>query len=185
MDISEKISDLRYILKSNIAVSKGRLLNSLKTSVEDFRQPWKIQHLSTDIIFITVAVVICGAKDWEDIEDFGDCKEAFFNKYLALPNGIPSHDTFNRFFSSIKPKVLEQQFGIWVKSLCSERSEIISIDGKTICVAMNEGRSIFHMVSAFPSSPYLSTKLFITLLIMLLVTSQRASSYHFYQQICS
>ncbi|MFI3317039.1 MAG: transposase family protein [Rikenellaceae bacterium] len=67
-------------------------------SVEDFRQPWKVRHLSTDIIFITVAAVICGAKDWEDVEDFGDCKEEFLNKYLALPNGIPSHDTFNRFF---------------------------------------------------------------------------------------
>ncbi|MFR9526963.1 MAG: ISAs1 family transposase [Rikenellaceae bacterium] len=118
-------------------------------SVEDFRQPWKVRHLSTDIIFITVAAVICGAKDWEDVEDFGDCKEEFFNNYLALPNGIPSHDTFNRFFSSIKPEVLEKQFGIWVKTLCSERSEIISIDGKTICGAKNEGRSIFHMVSAF------------------------------------
>ncbi len=118
-------------------------------SVEDLRQPWKVRHLSTDIIFITVAAVICGAKDWEDVEDFGDCKEDFFNKYLALPNGIPSHDTFNRFFSNINPEVLEKQFGIWVKTLCSERSEIISIDGKTICGAKNEGRSIFHMVSAF------------------------------------
>lgn len=124
------------------------ILNFAK-SVEDFRQPWKIRHLSTDIIFITVAAVICGAEDWEDIEDFGDCKLDFFNQYLELPNGIPSHDTFNRFFSSIKPEVLEQQFRIWVKALCSERTELVSIDGKTICGAKNGSRSLFHMVSAF------------------------------------
>ena len=54
------------------------ILNFAK-SVENFRQPWKIRHLSTDIIFTTVAAVICGAKDWEDIEDFVDCKLYFFN----------------------------------------------------------------------------------------------------------
>jgi predicted transposase YbfD/YdcC len=109
----------------------------------------KVRHLSTDIIFITVAAVICGAEDWEDIEYFGHCKEAFFRKYLLLPNGIPSHDTFNRFFSLLNPQVMETQFRIWVKTLCSERTELVSIDGKTICGAKNQGKSLFHMVSAF------------------------------------
>lgn len=118
-------------------------------SVEDFRQNWKIKHLSTDIIFITVAAVICGAEDWEDVEDFGECKFDFFSKYLELPNGIPSHDTFNRFFSTINPDVLEQQFRLWVKTLCSERTEIVNIDGKTLCGAKNGSKSPFHMVSAF------------------------------------
>ena len=118
-------------------------------SLPDFRQSHKIEHLSTDIIFITVAAVICGAEDWEDIEYFGHCKEAFFRKYLLLPNGIPSHDTFNRFFSNISPEVMEKQFRIWVKTLCSERTELISIDGKTICGAKNGSKSLFHMVSAF------------------------------------
>ena len=118
-------------------------------SIEDFRRPWKIRHLSTDIIFITVAAVICGAEDWEDVQDFGDCKEKFFRKYLELLNGIPSHDTFNRFFSSISPEILEAQFRVWVKALCSERTELVSIDGKTLCGAKNEGKSMFHMISEF------------------------------------
>jgi len=67
-------------------------------SLADHRQEVKVRHLSTDIIFITVAAVICGAEDWEDIGYLGRCKEKFFGKYLELPNGIPSHDTFNRFF---------------------------------------------------------------------------------------
>ena len=33
----------------------------------DHRQEVKVRHLSTDIIFITVAAVICGAEDWKDI----------------------------------------------------------------------------------------------------------------------
>lgn len=118
-------------------------------SLPDHRQEVKIRHLSTDIIFITVAAVICGAEDWEDIEYFGRCKRKFFARYLELPNGIPSHDTFNRFFSQIDPTMMESQFRIWVKTICSENSELISIDGKTICGAKKNGKSLFHMVSAF------------------------------------
>lgn len=118
-------------------------------SIPDHRQQAKIRHLSTDIIFITVAAVICGAQDWEDIEYFGRCKEAFFRKYLKLPNGIPSHDTFNRFFSNIDPHVMESQFRIWVKAICSQCSQLVSIDGKAIRGAKEGGKSIFHMVSAF------------------------------------
>jgi len=68
---------------------------------------------------------------------------------LELPNGIPSHDTFNRFFSNLDPLVMEQQFRIWVRTICSERTELVSIDGKTICGAKNGSKSLFHMVSAF------------------------------------
>jgi hypothetical protein len=93
-------------------------------SLPDHRQEIKIRHLSTDIIFITVAAVICGAQDWEDIEYFGYCKESFLRKYLLLPNGIPSHDTFNRFFSNLDPQVMESRFRIWVKTICSEHSEL-------------------------------------------------------------
>ena len=118
-------------------------------SLPDHCQEVKIRHLSTDIIFITVAAVICGAEDWEDIEYFGRCKETFFRKYLELSNGIPSHDTFNRFFSNLDTLVMEQQFRTWVKTICSERTELISIDGKTICGAKNGSKSLFHMVSAF------------------------------------
>lgn len=117
--------------------------------VPDHRQAVKVLHASTDIIFITVAAVICGATDWEDIAWFGQIKEAFFRKHLTLRNGIPSHDTFNRFFANIDPAVMEQQFRLWVKTICTEKSNLIALDGKTICGAKAGGKSIFHMVSAF------------------------------------
>ncbi|MDR1092200.1 MAG: transposase family protein [Prevotella sp.] len=44
-------------------------------SIPDFRQELKIQHQASDIVFITVAAVICGVQDWEDIEYFGHCKD--------------------------------------------------------------------------------------------------------------
>jgi predicted transposase YbfD/YdcC len=118
-------------------------------SIPDFRQDFKVQHQACDIVFITVAAVICGAQDWEDIEYFGHCKEDFFRQYLLLPNGIPSHDTFNRFFANLNPKILESEFRSWVKSICNEDSNLVSIDGKTIRGAKVGSKSVFHMVSAF------------------------------------
>ncbi|MDH6355893.1 hypothetical protein M2132_002243 [Dysgonomonas sp. PH5-45] len=100
--------------------------------IPDFRQEVKVQHQACDIVFITVAAVICGAQDWEDIEYFGHCKEDFFRQYLLLPNGIPSHDTFNRFFANLNAKVLEEEFRFWVKSICNQDTKLISVDGKTI-----------------------------------------------------
>ncbi len=54
-----------------------------------------------EILVVAICAVICGADSWEDIEDFGHAKEAWLRTILALPNGIPSHDTFRRVFGLI------------------------------------------------------------------------------------
>ena len=48
-------------------------------------------HQLLDIITIAICAVICGADDWVEIEQFGNDKRAFFDKFLMLTNGIPSH----------------------------------------------------------------------------------------------
>src|SRR4051812_21777617 len=51
-------------------------------------------HLLNDILVIALTAVMCGAKSWEAISDFGTTKQAWFRSLgLKLPNGIPSHDT--------------------------------------------------------------------------------------------
>ena len=49
-------------------------------SLPDHRQQVKVLHKATDIVFITVAAVICGAQDWEDVAALGECKRGFFSK---------------------------------------------------------------------------------------------------------
>src|SRR5262249_3878187 len=52
-------------------------------------------HRLDDILVLALTAVLCGAKSWEAIADFGRTKEAWFRSLgLLLPNGIPSHDTF-------------------------------------------------------------------------------------------
>ena len=58
-------------------------------------------HKLIDILVIAICAVICGADTWEDVAAFGEAKQAWFEKFLELPNGIPSHDTFNRVFNRL------------------------------------------------------------------------------------
>ena len=71
---------------------------------------------------------------------------------MSLPNGIPSHDTINRVISAICPNQFEECFSSWVSSLIVATSDVISIDGKTICGAKVNGKSPIHMVSAWSSA---------------------------------
>ncbi|GHU62565.1 hypothetical protein FACS1894123_03730 [Bacteroidia bacterium] len=41
-----------------------------------------------DILFITIAAVICGAEKWNDIENYGK-KESWLKQYLVCPTASP------------------------------------------------------------------------------------------------
>jgi len=128
------------------------------SNLEDPRVDRTKEHLLEDIIFITIAAVICGAETWNDIENYGKAKESWLTQFLRLPNGIPSHDTFNRLFSSLDPQCLEDSFLEWIKDVADlTRGEVVSIDGKSLRGTRDKGaKSIVHMVSAWASQNQLS-----------------------------
>lgn len=84
------------------------------SKMHDFRINRKKQHLLTDIITITIAATLCGCNSYDDIEDFALVRKEWFRTFLELPNGIPSHDTFNRVFANMDPVKFEQCFRNWV-----------------------------------------------------------------------
>lgn len=110
-------------------------------------------HLLSDIVFITIAAVISGAEGWNEIEEYAQTKKKWLEKILPLPNGIPSHDTFNRFFSRLDPKAFEGAFAEWVKNTAlPAQGQVVSIDGKTMRGARWTGAtSAIHMVGAWAS----------------------------------
>jgi len=116
------------------------------------------EHLLEDIIFITIAAVICGAETWNEIEAYGESKEEWLKEYLRLPNGIPSHDTFNRFFSALDPESFEESFLSWIRAVSTlTEGEVVSIDGKTIRGSRGTGgKHAIHMVSAWANANQLS-----------------------------
>lgn len=121
----------------------------------DYRVNRNKKHLLSDIIILSILAVLCGAESWDSIEAFGKTKQRFLQSFLKLPNGIPSHDTINRVFSSLRPALFEKMFAQWVSGLKNESitKEVISIDGKSIRGSKDSfhERSPIHMVSAWAS----------------------------------
>ena len=128
-------------------------LKSHFSILKDTRDPIRRRHLLIDILMIAIAAVLCGADGWTEIEEFGKSNEAWFRKFLALDNGIPSHDTFGRVFSLLQPTVFEERFRAWIESVREvyEGEEIVAIDGKTLRRSHDRKRAKgpLHMVSAW------------------------------------
>lgn len=109
------------------------------------------RHLLDDILVIALTAVLCGAKSWEAIADFGRTKEAWFRGIgLKLPNGIPSHDTFNRVFAAMKPRAFRDAFVSWINSVCAALGFChIPIDGKALRGSRGPDGTCLHLVSAW------------------------------------
>ena len=136
-----------YILKTT-----GKLI-SIFGQVDDPRSDINKLHNLNDILLIGIISVICAADTWKNMEAYARAKKDFLCTFLELPNGIPSHDTFNRVFSAIDSEQFEACFIRWINTLAKiTQGEIVAIDGKTIRGAKANGKkSPVHMVSAWAS----------------------------------
>jgi hypothetical protein len=69
------------------------------------------RHLLVDILTLADCAVIGAAETRDAIAEYGLSKEPFFRRFLALPNGVPSPDTFARVFAKLDPKAFADRFG--------------------------------------------------------------------------
>jgi predicted transposase YbfD/YdcC len=109
------------------------------------------RHRLDDILAITLCAVICGADSFDEIERFGDAREGWLKRFLALPHGIPSHDTFNRVLAALDRKAFAACFARWMAELCEATGlKPIAIDGKAVRSAPGDTFSgCLHLVSAW------------------------------------
>jgi len=110
------------------------------------------RHKLIDIITIAICGVICNADGFEHIAEFGRAKYEWLKKFLELPHGIPSTDTFERVFSRIDPEEFKGCFMEWIKIVSQlTKGEVIAVDGKTLRRSHDNsnGKSAIHMVSAW------------------------------------
>lgn len=116
------------------------------------RSKGNFKHELLDIVFLVVSATVSSCNDWESIEVFGESQLEWLRKYYPFKNGIPSHDTMNRVFSSLDPKVFGQYFIEWTQEICKlSKGDLIAIDGKTIRRSYDKKgeRSAIHIVSAY------------------------------------
>ena len=123
--------------------------------IEDIRIERGKKHKLIDIITISICAVVCGADGWIDIEMYGIARKKWLEKFLELPNGIPSHDTFARVFSQINPDEFNKSFLSWIKGISKiTAGEIIAFDGKQSRNSGDEknGQGVINTVSAWAAS---------------------------------
>ena len=100
-------------------------------SLPDPRVDRTKKHLLGDILIIALCATIAGADSWPEVEKFGHVKLQWLRTFLALPNGIPSHDTFRRLFARIDPKLFNRCVVAWMQGLCQATGlRHVAIDGK-------------------------------------------------------
>jgi predicted transposase YbfD/YdcC len=131
---------------------------SLVISFQDLPDPrveGRCDHKLIDIIVITVCAVIVGAESWVDVESFGQARQEWLQMFLELPNGIPSHDTFGRFFAALDAEAFQTAFMRWVEGVFRvSRGQVIAIDGKTVRRSHDRtiGKDAIHMVNAWATA---------------------------------
>jgi predicted transposase YbfD/YdcC len=124
-------------------------------ALEDPRVERTRAHLLIDIIAIALMGVLSGADGWVAIETYGQAKRQWLETFLALPNGIPSHDTFARVFARLAPDALEASFQMWVAGIVSTLgAQVIALDGKCVKGSYDRegGQKALQVVSAWASA---------------------------------
>ena len=120
--------------------------------IDDPRLNRKRRHELIDILVIAICAVICGAEHWTEVASFGRCKKNWFDSFLGLPNGIPSHDTFSRVFAILDPKRLRAAYAQWVRGFMRDVDVAhCCLDGKTVRGSghMPDGKKAIHVLSAY------------------------------------
>src|SRR5947209_1232705 len=94
--------------------------------LHDPRVRGRTKHLLVDLLVLALCGVIANCDDWPDIALFARQREAWFKRFLKLPGGIPSHDTFERVFAALNPHALEACCLAWwrkpIRNACWRKS---------------------------------------------------------------
>jgi predicted transposase YbfD/YdcC len=139
----------------------GSILEHFADLPDPRREQGRIHRLD-EIVFIATCAVLCGADSWEQIADYAHSKLDWLKTFLALPGGVPSHDTFRRVFCLLDPLAFQECFYAWITALMRRQGlppiatdppglRPIAIDGKAQrgSARRTVGRSALHVVSAW------------------------------------
>src|SRR4051812_17413395 len=139
------------------AVASVASIKKYFRKLKDPRVVGRSRHLLIDIIVIAICAVIADCDDWKEIALFARMRADWFSRFLRLPEGIPSHDTFERVFAKLDPQAFSSCCVAWLKA-ASELLGVdhIAVDGKALCGSASLGLRALHLVSAWATQANLT-----------------------------
>lgn len=129
--------------------------------IPDHRMQGKVFHKLHDILVIAVCAILAGLEQYTQMEDYAKANSDWFNSFLDLDNGIPSHDTFGNVFASLSPDAFEKAIQEWVYALrgSTTAGKHVAIDGKALRGSFNKTaenrRCIWSMPMSMKTIPFL------------------------------
>ena len=122
--------------------------------IEDTRDTRARLHPLENIITLALCGFIAGADNWVAVETYAERKRWFFERYLDLSNGVPSHDTFGRVFSILQPGELNSALTEMASEMADKiDGDVVALDGKTLRGSRDEANGVkaFHSLAAYSS----------------------------------
>ena len=129
-------------LAASAKLERRVLKGCLKTlkSVPDTRIDRQKRHRLSDILAIAVLTYMSGGDGFRDMERYGRKHVARLREFLELKNGVPSHDTFRRVLSMVRPAVLGVCVRLWQRAAAGcLKGVCVSLDGKAVRRACAKG----------------------------------------------
>jgi predicted transposase YbfD/YdcC len=127
------------------------LVERLQTIRDHRRQGKNLKHRLVDILVLGFCGTLAGCDDFVELADWASDNADFLGTFLELPNGIPSHDTFNRTFTLVTPTALQQVLLPWLLERRGLPGDWVHVDGKTMRHTRRQSKKLgaLHVVSAW------------------------------------
>lgn len=121
--------------------------------VPDHRIPGMVTYPLDEILLTTLVGVVCGADDWEGIEEVATGALDWLRAFLPFANGVATAQTLRKVFRLLDPAALERGFAAWAASMRPAAREVIAVDGKTLRGSrQSDGTGALHLVSAYATA---------------------------------
>jgi predicted transposase YbfD/YdcC len=103
------------------------------------------------VLLATLVGVVCGADDWEGVEEVATGALDWLRSFLPFKSGLPTAQTLRKVFRLLDTLALQRGFAAWAASLRAEAREVIAVDGKTLrgSKTSSDGKGALHVVSAY------------------------------------
>jgi predicted transposase YbfD/YdcC len=133
--------------------------------LDDPRRTYLVEHRLLDIVTLALCALLAGADTWVEVAAFGQQREGWLRTFLALPYGIPSHDTLGRVFAGLDPAPFASGFTAWVQAMQQRLPvpevpasappplRVRAVDGKQVRRSHDRlsGHPALHLVSVWAS----------------------------------